>query len=317
MEWLLTITFLLFLHPLTFAGSLDSAVQRLRSESEVLSSLINDFGSAGDGGDHADSTVSMLSLSLRRDHLSSRLNRLASKMSILNRDTVGFLQGRVNSTLKEETARRTRWSENGCGRHSNMSMSCRSSESAGSSTQLMATKQDLSNLLEISSVISDSENKLEDWTLQVAMNMVDEYVRKDTARINHQTNEVEHMGVGRVSFGSSCSSFLSLIALKVRSAIGSANHDPLFDHATSKNGGTIMFGRDGEGRHWTSQPQEKGKDSYIRLGDAPWRRYIPEDWEALLGQIVDRWTEWILPGDLWLFFQRMSVRTCSRTLSFF
>ena len=111
MEWLLTITFLLFLHPLTFAGSLDSAVQRLRSESEVLSSLINDFGSAGDGGDHADSTVSMLSLSLRRDHLSSRLNRLASKMSILNRDTVGFLQGRVNSTLKEETARRTRWSE--------------------------------------------------------------------------------------------------------------------------------------------------------------------------------------------------------------
>ena len=125
------------------------------------------------------------------------------------------------------------------------------------------------------------------------------------------------MGVGRVSFGSSCSSFLSLIALKVRSAIGSANHDPLFDHATSKNGGTIMFGRDGEGRHWTSQPQEKGKDSYIRLGDAPWRRYIPEDWEALLGQIVDRWTEWILPGDLWLFFQRMSVRTCSRTLSFF
>lgn len=130
MEWLLTITFLLFLHPLTFAGSLDSAVQRLRSESEVLSSLINDFGSAGDGGDHADSTVSMLSLSLRRDHLSSRLNRLASKMSILNRDTVGFLQGRVNSTLKEETARRTRWSENGCGRHSNMSMSCRSSESA-------------------------------------------------------------------------------------------------------------------------------------------------------------------------------------------
>jgi hypothetical protein len=68
----------------------------------------------------------------------------------------------------------------------------------------------------------------------------------------------------------------------------------LFDHASSANGGSIVYGEGRDRRPMTSSPYlaRKSSDDGTRLGDVWWRKFIPEDWENALDWATDgRWYE--------------------------
>lgn len=295
------------------SSDLDTWIDQLQSKVSGISRLLQEGQSQAQGGDSGSSLLEPINA--RRDALAERQAKLLDRIAAINRAQLQVIIKRVNATYEAEVDRRAAWDDTYASCSSSSSSSSGGAASADSTANDPGTcsppdaasgteyvsKDSLARVLDRAAIMSQSEKKLEGWTTDLLSASIDEYTEARVAKLSSGADQVDAVAPtsenpdydaasGHCAALPETASMIHASLQNMASPGGSA----LFDHASSANGGSIVYGEGRDRRPMTSSPYlvRKSSDDGTRLGDMWWRKFIPEDWENALDWATDgRWYE--------------------------
>ena len=295
------------------SSDLDNWIDQLQSKVSGISRLLQEGQSQAQGGDSGSSLLEPINA--RRDALAERQAKLLDRIAAINRAQLQAIIKRVNATYEAEVDRRAAWDDTYASCSSSSSSSSGGAASADSTANDPGTcsppdaasgteyvsKDSLARVLDRAAIMSQSEKKLEGWTTDLLSASIDEYTEARVAKLSSGADQVDAVAPTSENIDYDASSGHCAVLPETASMIhaslenmASPGGSALFDHASSANGGSIVYGEGRDRRPMTSSPYlvRKSSDDGTRLGHVWWRKFIPEDWENALDWATDgRWYE--------------------------
>jgi hypothetical protein len=289
------------------SSDLDNWIDQLQSKVSGVSRLLQERQSQAQGGTGDGGSSLVEPINARRDALAERQAKLLDRIAAINRAQLRSLIKRMNATYEAEVDRRAAWDDTYA--------SCSSSSSGGAASAEVSdidstdiapgtcsppdvdsgteyvSKDSLAQVLDRAVIMSQSEEKLEGWTTDLLSASIDEYSVEQVDAVAQTSENPDYVASSR-----NCAVLpetASVIHASLQN-MASPGGLALFDHASSANGGSIVYGEGRDRRPMTSSPYlaRKSSDDGTRLGDVWWRKFIPEDWENALDWATDgRWYE--------------------------
>ena len=292
----------------TWIGQLQLKVSGVSSLLEGKQSAKDGSGSGSDSG--SDATTLIEPLSARRDALAERQTKLLDRIAAVNRAQLQTIIDRVNATYEAEVDRRAAWDdtytscysssgaagEGGDADSSNDAPGTCSPPSDSAAEAEYVPKDALARVLDQAIIMSQSEKKLERWTTDMLTKSIDDYTEARIAKISSAVEQVDAVAPTSENPDYDASSEQCAALPDTTSMVFASLHNraspggsALYDHASSANGGSIVYGEGRDRRPMTSSPYlvPKSNEDSTRLGDVWWRKFIPEDWEYALDWATD------------------------------
>ena len=300
------------------SSDLDKWIDQLQSKVSGVSRLLQEGQSQAQGGTGGSSLVEPINA--RRDALAERQAKLLDRIAAINRAQLRSIIKRVNATYEAEVDRRA-WDDTYASCSSSLSSSLSGGAASAEVSDIDSTdyasgtcspldaasgteyvsKDSLARVLDRATIMSQSEKKLEGWTTDLLSASIDEYTEAPSAKLSSGEEQVDAVAPTSENPDYDASSGHCAALPETASMIHASLQDmaspggsALFDHASSANGGSIVYGEGRDRRPMTSSPYlvRKSSDDGTRLGDVWWRKFIPEDWEIALDWATDgRWYE--------------------------
>jgi len=298
------------------SSELDGWIDQLQSKVSGVSSLLQGRQAATDGSGSSSSPGSpslVEPLNARRDALAERQAKLLDRIAALNRAQLQHVVDRVNATYEAEVDRRAAWEDTYASCSSSGADGGDAADADGTNTapgtcsppsDVAATeveyvsKDALPRLLDRSIIMAQSEEKLERWTTDMLTQSIDSYTEARIAKLMPSSAAEQVDAVAPTSKNpdydassgqcAALSDTMSMVFASLHTK-ASPGGSALFDHASSANGGSVVYGEGRDRQPMTSRPvlvPKPGGDG-TRLGDVWWRKYIPEDWENLMDWATD------------------------------
>ena len=295
------------------SSDLDNWIDQLQSKVSGVSRLLQEGQSQAQGGTGGSSLLEPINA--RRDALAERQAKLLDRIAAINRAQLQAIIKRVNATYEAEVDRRAAWDDTYASCSSSSSSSSGGAVSADSTDNAPGTcsppdaasgtkyvsKYSLAQVLDRAIIMSQSEKKLEGWTTDLLSASIDEYTEARVAKLSSGADQGDAVAPTSENPDYDAPSGHCAVLPETASMIhaslenmASPGGSVLFDHASSANGGSIVYGEGRDRRPMTSSPYfvRKSSDDGTRLGDVWWRKFIPEDWENALDWATDgRWYE--------------------------
>ena len=295
------------------SSELDMWIDQLQSKVSGVSSLLEGKRSAKDGsgsGSGSDATTLIEPLSARRDALAERQAKLLDRIAAINKAQLQTIIDRVNATYEAEVDRRAAWDdtyascssssgaagEGGDADSSNDAPGTCSPPSDSAARAEYVPKDALARVLDRAIIMSQSEKKLERWTTDMLTKSIDDYTEARIAKISSAVEQVDAVAPTSENpdydaLSEQCAALPDTTSVVFASLHNRASPggSALYDHASSANGGSIVYGEGRDRRPMTSSPYlvPKSNENGTRLGDIWWRKFIPEDWEYALDWATD------------------------------
>lgn len=296
------------------SSELDVWIDQLRSKVSGVSSALQGKQSAKDGSGSGSGAATLIEpLSDRRDALAERQTKLLDRIAAINRAQLQTIIQRVNATYEAEVDRRAAWDDTYASCSSSSSSSGGNGEGgdADSSNNAPGTcsppkdaaaeaeyvpKDALARVLDRAIIMSQSEKRLERWTTDMLTKSIDDYTEARIAMISSAVEQVNAVAPTSENPDYNASSEQCAALSDTTSMVFASLHNraspggsALHDHASSTNGGSIVYGEGRDRRPKTSSPYlvPKPNEDGTRLADVWWRKFIPEDWEYALDWATD------------------------------
>lgn len=297
------------------SSELDMWIGQLQSKVSGVSSLLQGKQSAKSDGSGSGAGSDATTLTVRRDALADRQTKLLDRIATINRAQLQTIIDRVNATYEAEIDRRTAWGdtyascssssggndEGGDADSSNNAPGTCSPPSDAAAEAEYVPKDSLARVLDQAIIMSQSEKKLERWTTDMLTKSIDDYTEARIAKISSAVEKLDAVAPTSENPDYDASSEQCVALPDTTSMVFASLHNraspggsALHDHASSANGGSIVYGEGRDRRPMTSSPYlvPKSNEDSTRLGDVWWRKFIPEDWEYALDWATDgKWYE--------------------------